>query len=272
MKKMTASGVLVLGAATFALLLRAAPAGASATTAASLFEKMKAALEPSRSSTRTMKFTLHSAAFGENTQVTARQAQKSFPEGARSVTVVTAPESLKGITLLVVSDKAKPNTEYVYFPALRRVRHIVGPGRFEPFLGSDFTYADLGLVDPHDRGLAAKGMQAHDGAKAYELEEKPRTTTYYSRIVDWIAPDTKLPIERDHYDPANVLWRKEVFDDVEKIDGSATPMHVRIDDLESHDWSEYKLADVHYDVSLSDDLFDPARLPEVAQKSDWSAP
>jgi outer membrane lipoprotein-sorting protein len=248
----------------------AAAAWAERPSAVSELDKMKAALEPSRSSTRDLAFTFHSAAFDENTTITAREARKSFADGARSVLVVTSPETSKGVALLVIEEKGKPNTEYLYFPALRRVRRLSGPSSFEPFLGSDFTYADLGLVDVHDRAVKLLGVKSHDGAKAYELEETPRKTWYYSRIVDWIATSSGLPLERDHFDAAGALWRKQVYGDVQTVDGVPTPMRVRVDDLESHDWSTYELSDLHYDVTLSDDLFDPARLPLVARASDWA--
>jgi len=57
---------------------------------------------------------------------------------------------------------------------------------------------------------------------------------------------------------------------VQTVDGVPTPMRVRIDDLESRDWSDYSLSDVHYDVQLSDDVFDPAKLPEIAKNPGWS--
>jgi hypothetical protein len=65
----------------------------------------------------------------------------------------------------------------------------------------------------------------------------PKNASYYSRIVDWIATGTGLPLVRDHYDLANALWRKQVVQDVTTIDSVPTPMRVRIDDVESGDWS-----------------------------------
>ena len=236
----------------------------------SVLAKMKAALEPARPSTRTMSFRIHSAAFNEDVQLAARQARKTLPSGARSVTVITSPEISKGIALLVVEEKGKPNTEYIYTPALRRSRRLVGPSTFEPFLGTDFTYADVGLLDVRDRTVKLLGTKPHDGTNAFELEETLKNQWYYSRIVDWIAVDTGLPLERDHYDVANRLWRKQTFDRVETVDGVPTPMHVRIDDVQSGDWSDYTLSDVKYDAQLSDDVFDPTKLRDVAGRSDWS--
>jgi hypothetical protein len=81
--------------------------------------------------------------------------------------------------------------------------------------------------------------------------------------VDWIAADSGLPLERDHYDVANALWRKQVYEDVATIDGVPTPMHVRVDDVQSNDWSDYEVKDLHYDIQIPDEVFDPKRLPDA---------
>jgi hypothetical protein len=236
-----------------------------------IFKKMKAALEPAKPSTRKLTLTIHSADFGENTQMVVRQARKVFPDGERSVTIVMSPDTLKGVAFLVVEHEGKPHEQYLYLPALRRVRKISGPRSFEPFLNSDFTYADMGLLEIHEKSLKLLGTREHGGTQAYELQEKPRQAWYYSRIVDWIAVDTELPLERDHYDTANALWRKQVYEDVAIVDAVPTPMHMRVDDVQSKDWSDYKVDDLHYDVQIPDEIFDPKKLPDVITNPLWSA-
>ena len=253
------------------LLIAAGRIDAAPLDGDTVFKKMKAALEPAKPSTRTLTLTVHSAEFGENTQVVLRQARKFSPEGERSVTVVMSPDALKGVTFLVVEQQGKPHAQYLYLPALRRVRTISGPSSFEPFLNSDFAYADLGLLEIHEKSLKLLATTNRGGARAYELEEKPRQTWYYSRIVDWIAVETGLPLERDHYDDADVLWRKQAYEDVASIDGVPTPMRVRVDDVQSDDWSEYKVDDLHYDVQIPDEIFDPKRLPGVVASPVWSS-
>jgi len=253
------------------LLAAVGQAQAAPPDGATIFQKMKAALEPAKPSTRTLTLTIHSADFGENTQMIARQARKLFPEGQRSVTVITSPDALRGVTFLVIEQKGKPHAQYLYLPALRRVRRISGPGSFEPFLNSDFTYADMGLLEVGELPRKLLATKDHGGTLAYELEEKPRQAWYYSRIIDWIAVDSGLPLQRDHYDTANALWRRQVYEDVAVVDGIPTPMHVRVDDVQSKNWSDYKLDDLHYDVKVPDEIFDPQKLPDVITSPLWSA-
>ena len=185
--------------------------------------------------------------------------------------MVVSPESLKGVTVFVQERKGASNLVSVYYPALKRVRSFSGVGAFEPFLGTDFTYADLGLIELRERTLKLLGPNEHDGAKAYEIQETPKNTSYYARIVDRIDAATGLPLERDHYDVGNALWRKQIYDKVTTIDGVLTPMKVRIEDVQSGDWSELVVNDLHYDVQVPEGVFDAQKLPEVSANPVWSA-
>jgi hypothetical protein len=259
-----------LSGSVLSMLLVTAPLYAATQSAESLLKDMKMALEPAKASTRTMTFTVHSTSFKESTKIVAQQARRASPGAAASVTVVVSPESLKGVTVLVQERKGDSNLVSVYYPAFKRVRSFSGVGAFESFLGTDFTYADLGLVDVRERTLKLLGPKEHDGAEAYELQETPKNTSYYARIVDRIDAATGLPLERDHYDVGNALWRKQIYQDVATIDGVLTPMKVRIEDVQSGDWSELVVNDLHYDVQVPEAVFDAQKLVEVSSNPLWS--
>ena len=95
-------------------------------------------------------------------------------------------------------------------------------------------------------------------------------TSYYARIVDRIDAATGLPLERDHYDVGNALWRKQIYQDVATIDGVLTPTKVRIEDVQSGDWSELVVNDLHYDVQVPEAVFDAQKLVEVSSNPLWS--
>lgn len=238
--------------------------------ATAILTGMKAAMEPEKPSIRKMLFSVHSSEFNETTQIVVRQARKRLADGMRSVSVVMEPEPLKGITLLVTEQKDKPNAQYFYFPALRRVRRLGPVSALEPFLNTDFTYSDVSLLDIRDRTLKLKASKKKGATTIYELEEIPRSRGYYSRIVDSIAADSMLPVERDYYDVANVLWRKETFPESPVIDGIPTPIRIRMEDKQSGEWSEIQVTDVQYDAQIPDEVFDPGKLRETSNHPLWT--
>ncbi len=232
-----------------------------------LIKQMKAALEPARPSTRKIVITVHSE--GGAVEWTAHQACKEFPDGKRVLTVILEPESVRGVALLVWERKDQPEAQWMYLPAVRRVRKLVPVSAFESFLNTDFTYYDLGFIGLHDRGFTYLGEETHAGVQAYKVQEAPRNPFYYSRVVTWIAADTFLPLQRDYYDPANALWKTERFEDRTVIDGVPTALRIVMENKQEGTSSELRVSNVRYDAKVPDDLFNPKDLPKAESHSLW---
>ncbi|HZP43194.1 MAG TPA: outer membrane lipoprotein-sorting protein [Candidatus Binatia bacterium] len=251
-------------------LASTAVARAAAPDAATVATRMQAALEPARSSARDLDIVV-SAEQGESTHWRAGQARKIAGGARRVLTVLLAPAGVRGLAFLVEEQPEQTDVARLYLPGVRRVRTIVPALRSEPFLGSDFTYADLGFADrgAHYRLL---GSEERDGVRVYRLEEVPRARWYYARVVDQVAADTWLPRRREYYDAANALWKVEELGDVTRVDGVPTPLRIRMEDVQQGSSSEIRTTNVRWDPDLPDALFDPARLPDAVASPVWNAP
>jgi len=257
-----------------ALLVAAVPVAANALPPVStVLQQMKEATDPPRASVRTMNITVDN--LGEAQKFVARQARKQFADGKRMTTVVMDPADLRGIGYMVFEpkDQSKPTIMWTYEPFIRRVRKIIAVDNYEHFLGTDFTYADLGFSFMRSKkNVRLVGVEPHAGTAAYKVEEKfSSSQMFYSRIVTWIAQSTMLPLESDYYDPTGRLWKKETFDSVATINGMPTVMHVQMKDLEAGTSSDINLTEVQYDAALPDTLFDPDHLPKLSDSAEWAA-
>jgi outer membrane lipoprotein-sorting protein len=243
------------------------PAVAAPPDAATVARRMKAALEPARASVRRLDITI-SSENGESTRYTAAQARKQTPDGDAMLTVLLAPEATRGIAVVVRERPQQDDVLWVYLPAVRRVRKIVPAARYEAFVHSDFTYADLGFVSMRETYKLLPAEKV-DGATRYVLQETPRDRWQYARIVDHVAPDTWLPLRREFYDPSNTLWKVEELADVTAVDGVPTPTRVRMQDVQQGGSSEIHVSAVRYDVDVPDTLFEPEHLPDAATSATW---
>jgi outer membrane lipoprotein-sorting protein len=157
---------------------------------------------------------------------------------------------------------------WIYLSALQTTRGIVPVDVYERFLGSDFTYSDLGFVSR--RGTyRLLGEEVHNGVRAYKVEEVPKEQWYYARIVTWVSADSLLPLQRDYYDRAGRLWRTAIFDQVAVVDGIPTPLRIRMLDKQQNRSTEFQVSGVRYDVDVPDTLFDPQRLAQAVTSSLW---
>ena len=254
-----------------ALVLGLFPARALAAPpdALSIVKQMKEVFEPARPSTRKISISL--SAGNQKVQWVAAQGRKEFPDGKRMVTVLLAPESLKGTAYLIAERRNQPTLMWVYLPSSLRVREILPADAYEHFLGSDFTYTDLGWVRLHE-SYTLLGEEEHDAVRAYKVEERvPKERAYYSRLVTWVAADSKVPLQRDYYDVAGVLWKRELFDEVSVIGGIPTPLRIRMEDLQAKTSTELDMSEVRYDVDIPETAFDPGHLPDLVTLPLWEA-
>jgi hypothetical protein len=231
---------------------------------------MKKAMEPERPSLRKIVMIMQSAE-GEIVEWTARQARKRLPDGQRILTVRLSPRDIRGVALLVAErPKASADEQWIYLPMLKRVRRILPVSAFESFMGTDFTYADLGLVNLRDRSFEMLAEETVGDTPTYKIEEVPKDQRYYSRIVTWVAKETMLPLRRDFYDSGNRLWKRERVEDWSVIDGVPTMLRIRVEDLQEHTNTEQRITEVRYDERIPDRLFDPIQLPKAASSPIWS--
>src|SRR5205814_4580541 len=181
-----------------------------------------------------------------STQWIAGQARKKTPDGSRALTVMLGPEAVRGLAILVQERGKEPDRQWVYVPAIRRVRELVPVESYQSFLNTDFTYADLGFV-PRDGSYKLLGAETRDGTRTTKVETVPRDRWYYSRIVTWVADDSSLPVRREFYDPAGLLWRIETWSEVTRVDGTPIPLRVRMEDVRQGGGTELRVSDVLWD-------------------------
>jgi hypothetical protein len=187
--------------------------------------KMKEALEPTRPSIRQVVIT--TSAEGETARWMARDARKQFPDGKRMVMVLLEPADVKGNAYPVWEPQEKPSTVWMYMPFLRRVREFVHVDAYQHFLGTDFTFANVGFarLHPHYRLLSE---EEHGGKMTYKIEEAvPKERAYYSRVITWVSKDSLPPVQRDYYDVGGALLKTEFFEE-EVIDGMPTPIRIQM--------------------------------------------
>jgi len=233
-----------------------------------IVKKMKEIFEPVRPSIRKVDITMTDE--GGTNHWVAREARKQFPDGKRMVMVMVEPPDVKGNAYIIWEPKDKPSVVWTYLPFLRRVRELTNVDAYEHFLGTDFTYADLGFIRLHPQ-YRLVGEEDHRGKKTYKIEETvPKERAYYSRVITWVAKDSLLPVQRDYYDVAGTLWKTELFEE-EKIDGVPTPIRIQMKDLLGKSSTELHVSDVRYNVEVPDALFDPIKLPTAASSPVWQS-
>ena len=244
------------------LVLGVNPVKAETPDVLTIMSKMEKAISAWRSGTRKITFVMR-AGDQVTHEWTARNAYKKFPDGTGALLVVLAPKELKGNAHLFWKGNDNKMEEWFYFPSIRRTKRISGQLAYDSFLGTDFTYADIGIKDPGGAHTLL-GQEMHKGVKAYKVETIPSSARYYTRIIHWIAVDTFLPLQRDYYDVWGRHWKTKTFENVITVDNIPKPLKIRMTDIQRDHSTEVTTSEVCYDVDyLPRDTFNPEKLPDA---------
>ena len=68
-------------------------------------------------------------------------------DGDKSLTIFDDPKDIKGTALLTYSHALEPDEQWLYLPALKRVKRIASKNKSGPFVGSEFAFEDLSSLE-----------------------------------------------------------------------------------------------------------------------------
>ena len=128
---------------------------------------------------------------GRETSRELRIAQLEVPDdGDKLLVVFDAPKPIRGTALLSHSHPRSDNDQWLYLPAVKRVKKIAARNKSGPFLSSEFAFEDLSPQVLEKYSYRYQGTTACDQGDCYQVERIP-TDEYsgYSRQLVWLDVD-----------------------------------------------------------------------------------
>ena len=130
---------------------------------------------------------------------------------SKSIMFFQSPADVKGTGFLSwqYDDPSQDDDRWLYLPAMKKVRRISGSSaRKENFMGSDFTYDDMGgrSVDEDIHRLLEEEIL--EGYPCWVVESIPKEKSEtYSKKVYWIRKDALTPVRVEFYDRMGALLK-----------------------------------------------------------------
>lgn len=174
----------------------------------------------------------------------------------KTLTVFSAPADVKGTSFLAFGDKNKnENQQWLYLPAMGRVRQISSSSKGDSFMGTEFTFYDMGThaVDESTHTLLKEEVM--DGQPCYVIESRSKKPATYSKVVSWIRKDNLLTARADFYDSKGQYLKQGLFTRIETIKGISTPTHITMKNAQNGRTTILELKNIQYDTGLKDELF-----------------
>jgi hypothetical protein len=187
-------------------------------------------------------------------------------DGEKSLTIFDSPRDVKGTAFLTFTHKVGDDDQWLYLPALKRVKRISSRNKSGSFMGSEFAYEDIASQEVEKYTYKWIRDEVYDGQECFVIESYPVDKKYsgYTRQVTWIDKSEYRTLKIEYFDRKNSLlktltikgyqkyldkfWRADEMYMVNHQNGKSTRLF----------WSNYK-----FRVGLKDRDFNKNSLKRV---------
>jgi len=186
-----------------------------------------------------------------------KQFTKDFGDVEKSIMFFVSPADVKNTSFMNWTyDSDKPDDQWIYLPTLKKVKRISSESKSDYFMGSDFTYDDLG-----DRKLDADvhkllKTEKVNGIDCYVVESVSKDEDYmYSKTKTWIRKDNFVGVKKEFYDEDGDLLKILTIKKVQKIKGYWVITNSEMKNIQKNHKTSIVLSNIQIDTGVPDSKF-----------------
>jgi hypothetical protein len=144
---------------------------------------------------------IRSANGSERVRKLALKVLEVQDDGDKSLMVFNEPRDVAGSAFLTYSRVNAPDDQWIYLPALKRVKRIASRNKSSSFMGSEFTYEDLSSFELEKYDFRFVSDETIAGQPCFLIEMIPLDPdSGYSRVVAWLDQEAYRFQKIDFYD------------------------------------------------------------------------
>ncbi|MDX8390139.1 MAG: outer membrane lipoprotein-sorting protein [Mariprofundaceae bacterium] len=191
-------------------------------------------------------------------------------EGAdsKSISYFLEPANIRDTALLTYDydGSARDDDQWLYLPALKKVRRISSADRGDYFMGTDFTFEDIKQTpEIEDYHWAIKGSEVIDGHDCWIVEGIPKSDALkknlgYNKTVSFIRKDIDMAIRVDYWDRKGQELKHFYVSSVENIDGIWAATAMEMHNVQTQHRTKMRFSDQKYNSGISGRLFSERML------------
>ncbi len=122
-------------------------------------------------------------------------------DGDRTLLMFDRPRDVRGTAFLIHAHKEEPDQQWLYLPALKRVKGVSSANQSGSFMGSEFSYEDLGAVEVEKFTHRYLRQEPCGDIHCIVLERIPKSLdSGYSRQLVWYDQEELRTMQIHFYD------------------------------------------------------------------------
>ncbi|MEE9336714.1 MAG: outer membrane lipoprotein-sorting protein [Methylococcaceae bacterium] len=133
-------------------------------------------------------------------------------EGDKSLTIFDSPRDIKGTAFLSFTHALVADEQWLYLPALKRVKRISSSNKSGPFLGSEYAFEDLTSFEIAKYAYKYLKDEVVDGIDCFVIELTPKYEhSGYTRQISWVDKKRYIMTKTEYYDRKEALLKTQLF-------------------------------------------------------------
>jgi len=185
--------------------------------------------------------------------------------GDKSLTVFKYPRDIQGTAFLSFTKILEPDDQWLYLPALKRVKRISSANKSGPFVGSEFAYEDLVSFEVGKYSYKWLRNEACGELQCFVIERFPKyENSGYSRQIAWVDTNEYRIRKVDFYDRKETLLKTLVQSDFQQYLGKYwRPLKMVMKNHQSGKVTELEFSPYAFQVGVNKTEFTPNRLKTI---------
>lgn len=183
-------------------------------------------------------------------------------DGDKSISIFDKPADVRGTTFLSHTHVADPDDQWLYLPAIKRVKRISSANKSGPFMGSEFSYEDFSSQEVEKYTHKFISDETVAGRDVFKVEQAPTyAKSGYVRRFIWIDKEHYYPIKIEFYDRKNALLKTLEFSDYQQyLDKYWRAGTMKMQNHQNGKSTDLVWEDYQFQIGLEDSDFSQAAL------------
>lgn len=210
----------------------------------------------------TLKIVLRNASGQESTREVRNKTLEVLSDGDKSLNIFDHPRDVKGTAFLSFSHPVGADDQWLYLPALKRVKRIASRNKSGPYMGSEFAYEDLSSFEIEKYTYKFLREEPCQGGTCYVIEQYPVDKySGYTRLINWIDKDHYRSWKTDFYDRKDSLLKTlEVKEYQQYLDKFWRIQLMTMNNHQNKKSTDVVFSEYTFNVGLSDSDFNQNAL------------
>jgi predicted RND superfamily exporter protein/outer membrane lipoprotein-sorting protein len=184
--------------------------------------------------------------------------------GDKSLVVFDDPNDIKGTALLSHANILDPDNQWLFLPALKRVKRISSANKSGPFVGSEFAFEDFTALELNKYDYTWLREEQYEGMVVDVIERTPRyENSGYTRQLSWVDRDVFQVRKVEFYDRRGDVLKTLKLADYREYEGVWRSHRMEMVNHQTGKSTDLIYSDYRFNVGLNDSNFVKGRLARL---------